>query len=111
MGNFLIFLIVASFLVERVCDRVLFFLSGKIKDNLKIFLSTIVGILISFGMRIGILGYFMTYTMEWMVTVDYILTGILIGEGSATMAKLLNLLSYEIKKKRMEARKLQEEKR
>ena len=101
MGNFLIFLIVASFLIERVCDRILFFISGELKDNIKVIVSTLIGILISFGMRVGILGFLMPYSWRWMYIVDYILTGILIGEGSSAVAKLMELLSYRVKEKRM----------
>ncbi len=106
MGNLVIFLIVTSFLIERFSERILFFLPLKRREGIKFIISSLLGILISFGFHIGILQTLLLYTEKWISYVDYLLTGVVIGEGTSTISRLLELLQYKVKEKRIKMKEM-----
>jgi hypothetical protein len=103
MAKVLIIIFGLSLIIERVTEKLLYLLPVLNKKIYAWIISTVLGLLICFLFRFGIIGELglssSSHVAHW---VDYLITGILVASGSEPVHSIVDALSFkrdELKRK------------
>jgi hypothetical protein len=103
MAKVLILILGLSLIIERVTEKILYVLPVRNKKPYSWILGTLLGLLISFSFRFGIVRELglssSSYVAHWL---DHFITGILIACGSEPIHSIIDALAFkreELKRK------------
>ena len=103
MAKVLMLILGLSLITERVTDKILYVTTVKNKKVFSWLVSTILGLLISFSFRFGIIRELgLSTSSQAAAWVDYVLTGLLIASGSEPIHSIIDALAFkrdELKRK------------
>ncbi len=103
MAKVLMLVLGLSLITERVTDKILYVTAIKNKKVFSWFVSTILGLLISYSFSFGIIRELgLSADSPTAAWVDYLLTGLLIASGSEPIHSIIDALAFkrdELKKK------------
>lgn len=103
MGNVLLIVLGLSLIIERVTEKILNFVPTRPKKIYAWIVSTILGLLISFVFRFGIMKELgLVAGSEIAAWLDYFVTGILLASGSEPVHSIVQVLA--IKKDELQKR-------
>ena len=96
MGKVLIVVLGLSLIIERVTEKILYFVPTRTKKIYAWIVSTALGLLISFAFRFGIMKELDLVTGSEIVSwLDYFVTGILLASGSEPVHSLIEVLAVK----------------
>lgn len=103
MGKVLIVILGLSLIIERVTEKILYFVPARNKKIYAWIVSTALGLLISFAFRFGVMKELGLVTgSEIAGWLDYFVTGILLASGSEPVHSVIEVLA--IKKDELQKR-------
>ena len=96
MGEVLIVVLALSLIIERVTDKILYFVPVRPRRVYAWIVSTVLGVLISFVFRFGIIKELGLVTgIEIARWLDYLITGILLASGSEPVHSIIDALALK----------------